>query len=232
MVADAVIFVCSTGKVVGGDVTVVCEAIVVVGASVVGGVVVGATVVGATVVGATVVGATVVGATVVGATVVGVTVVGGVVVGTVEPPVVVGGVVVGVTVVGGAVLPVVGGAVVGGAVVDAGPSTTGIVANVVVGIAQVTAAVRTPFSNVVVVSWKALIVTAPDAGALIFTVTVGVVRRPGGYGPGVFPWYLSGARMLPSYAMFCVGRAGFVGSMLASPDFTTEPSTNVPPPCT
>src|SRR5690349_21786421 len=42
IVADAVIVVCWTGNVVGGDVTVVCEAIVVVGASVVGGVVVGA----------------------------------------------------------------------------------------------------------------------------------------------------------------------------------------------
>jgi hypothetical protein len=117
--------------------------------------------------------------------------------------------------------------------VEEPPATTGIVASVSVGIAQVTAAWIDPFRVAVVVSWKAFNVMLPEAGATTPTVIVGVVNVPGANGPGVPIVNLSlPATIVPSAAVSVMVTGvcgGAVGTIVAVPGFTIDPLVNVAP---
>jgi hypothetical protein len=217
---------------VDGEVGVVGGTVVSLVVDVVGGTVVVVVVV----VGATVVVVVVDVDAVVGGTVVVVVVVVGatVVVVVVDVDAVVGGTVVVVVVVVGATVVVVDvDSVVGGdvgvpPVVVVVPGTTGIVTKTVFGMAQTAAASVAPFNVTVVVNVYALSVMFPDAGAVAFTVTVGVVNVPGGNGPGLPDVILS----VPTSCERCdvvIVAPPAVGTTVAVPGSTTDPATNVAP---
>jgi len=92
--------------------------------------------------------------------------------------------------------------------------------------AQTTAALIEPFSFTVVVSWNALMVMSPEAGARASTVIVGVVSVPGTKGPGFPDVNLSGAVIAADWTMVWVAPPA-VGARVAVPGLTTDPATNV-----
>jgi hypothetical protein len=110
---------------------------------------------------------------------------------------------------------------------DEPPATTGIVASVSVGTTHVTAVWIVPFNVTPVVSWNALTVIAPDAGAVTSTLIVGVVNVPAANGPGVPVENLSVVAPIAAVSVMLTGvDGGAVGTIVAVPGFTIEPALN------
>jgi hypothetical protein len=110
---------------------------------------------------------------------------------------------------------------------DEPPATTGMVASVSVGTTHVTAVWIVPFNVTPVVSWNALTVIAPDAGAVTSTLIVGVVNVPAANGPGVPVENLSVVAPIAAVSVMLTGvDGGAVGTIVAVPGFTIEPALN------